>query len=79
MAASDPTEGQDDKLDDKAAIQADIEKTRADLADTVDALSSKLTDQKAQAKSAMTKVGIAAGVGVAVLVVVKIVKARRSR
>ena len=79
MAASDPAAEKGSEAEtDTAKLQADIERTRADLADTVDALASRVSEQKQQAKTGLVRVGIAVGVGVVLLVVVKQVRARRS-
>ena len=59
-------------------IQADIERTRADLADTVGQLGHRLEERKNQAKTGATYAGAAVGAVVVVLVVVKIVKKVRS-
>ena len=59
-------------------IQADIEKTRADLADTVGQLGDRLEERKAQAKTGATYAGAAIGGLIAVVVLVKIVKKVRS-
>lgn len=59
-------------------IQADIEKTRADLAATVDQLGERLQERKKQAVQGATYAGAAVGAVIVVLVVVKIVKKVRS-
>jgi hypothetical protein len=59
-------------------IQADIERTRADLADTVGQLNERLTQRKQQATQAATYAGAAVGGLVAVWIVVKIVRKVRS-
>ncbi len=59
-------------------IQADIERTRADLADTVGQLGQRLEERKQQARTGATYAGAAIGGLVAVLVLVKIVKKVRS-
>jgi uncharacterized membrane protein YebE (DUF533 family) len=59
-------------------IQADIERTRADLADTVGQLNDRITERKQQATQVATYAGAAVGALVAVLVVVKIVRKLRS-
>lgn len=59
-------------------IQADIERTRADLADTVGQLGARLEDRKRQARTGATYAAAAVGGLVAVVVLVKIVKKVRS-
>ena len=59
-------------------IQADIERTRADLADTVGQLGQRLEERKQQARTGATYAGAAIGGFVAVLLLVKIVKKVRS-
>jgi hypothetical protein len=59
-------------------IQADIERTRADLADTVEQLNDRITERKKQATQAATYAGAAVGGLVAVWIVVKIVRKVRS-
>jgi hypothetical protein len=63
---------------DPAAIQADIERTRADLAATVDQLTGRLEERKAQAKDIGTKVAAGGAAVLLVVVVVRIVRSRRS-
>lgn len=63
---------------DPEAIQADIERTRADLAETVDQLSSRLARQRSKAAKVGIRAGIVLGGVAATLVVVRIVRARRS-
>ena len=65
-------------MSDPESIQADIERTRADLASTVDELSDRLARQKKQATSVAIKAGAVAGVALAVYAVVRVVRARRS-
>ncbi|MEO9322914.1 DUF3618 domain-containing protein [Nocardioides sp. C4-1] len=59
-------------------IQADIEKTRADLAATVDQLGERLHERKQQVVTGATYAGAAVGAVIVVLVVVKIVKKVRA-
>lgn len=59
-------------------IQADIERTRADLAATVGALGDRLEERKQQARTGATYAAAAVGAVVAVVVLVKIVKKVRS-
>lgn len=59
-------------------IQADIERTRADLADTVEQLNDRITERKQQATQAATYAGAAVGGLVAVWIIVKIVRKVRS-
>ena len=63
---------------DPAAIQADIERTRADLAATVDQLTGRLEERKAQAKDIGVKVAAGGAAVLLVVVVVRIVRSRRS-
>lgn len=67
-----------DSGSDPEAIQADIERTRADLASTVDQLSDRLSRQKRQATKVAGAVGAVAGVAVLVVVAVRVVRRRRS-
>ena len=59
-------------------IQADIERTRADLAATVGQLGDRLEERKQQAKTSATYAAAAVGGLVAVVVLVKIIKKVRS-
>ena len=56
----------------------DIERTRADLADTVDQLNDRITERKQQAIQAATYAGAAVGGLVAVWIIVKFVRKVRS-
>jgi hypothetical protein len=60
-----------------AGIEADIERTRADLAHTVDQLGAKVDQQKQQATKALTVAAGAAGAVVLVVVVVKLIRRKR--
>lgn len=59
-------------------IQADIDRTRADLAATVGELGQRIEERKQQARTGATYAGAAVGVVIALVVVVKIVKKVRS-
>lgn len=71
---SDP---KDDQPTEIAEIEADIERTRADLAHTVDQLGAKVDRQKKQAGTALVYAGGAAGAVVLLVVVVKLVRRRK--
>jgi hypothetical protein len=60
-----------------AAIEADIERTRADLAHTVDELGARVEHQKQQAGKALVVVAGAAGAVVLAVVVVKLIRRNR--
>ncbi len=60
-----------------AQIEADIERTRADLAHTVDQLGARVDHQKQQAGKALVVAAGAAGAVVLVVVVVKLVRRKR--
>lgn len=60
-------------------IEADIRRTRDDLAGTVDALSARLARQKSRAKAALVKGAVIGGVAVVALVVVRQIRARKGR
>ncbi len=63
---------------DPEAIEADIQRTRADLAATVDELSGRIEERKAQAKQGLVYAGAAVGAGLVVLIAVKLVRRARS-
>ncbi|QCW51954.1 DUF3618 domain-containing protein [Nocardioides dongxiaopingii] len=63
---------------DPEAIQADIERTRADLAATVDQLTGRLQERKTQAKDLGVKVAAGGAAVLLLVVVVRVVRSRRS-
>ncbi len=71
---SDPQETEGTEATDIEKIEADIERTRADLAHTVDQLGSRVEHQKQQAGKALV---VAAGVALLAVVVVKLVRRKR--
>ena len=72
---SDPKET--DEITEVAQIEADIERTRADLAHTVDQLGARVDHQKQQAGKALVVAAGAAGAVVLVVVAVKLVRRKR--
>ena len=60
-----------------AQIEADIERTRADLAHTVDQLGARVEHQKQQAGKALVVAAGAAGAVVLVVVAVKLIRRKR--
>jgi hypothetical protein len=60
-----------------AQIEADIERTRADLAHTVDQLGNRVEHQKQQAGKALVVTAGAAGAVVLVVVTMKLIRRKR--
>lgn len=59
-------------------IEAEVEQTRAELADTVGLLGERLDRRKQQAKRGITYAGATVGVAVVLLVAVKVVRKVRA-